>query len=79
MNSPALPLRFFPLRPGVTLEMIGTAGSSGPQRLTAQHDTFERGQCDEFLLRVLDVGALKQIIIKSDGKGLGASWCAGML
>jgi hypothetical protein len=59
---------------GVTLELIGTSGSSGPQRLTAQHDTFERGQCDEFRLRLFDLGLLSQAVVTSDGKGLGASW-----
>ncbi|CAD7695657.1 unnamed protein product, partial [Ostreobium quekettii] len=59
----------------VSLNLCGSEGSTGFQRLWAEHDTFERGKVDEFdLKRLSRVGDMMSLTIRSDGSGTGAAW-----
>ena len=71
----------------VSLRMVGQNGQSGPlklQRPTSDHDDstksddagqlFQRGQTDEFEVDIADIGAVYQIELSHDGRGVGSGW-----
>ena len=58
----------------MSIELRGGLGSSGFYELMAEHNTFERGQTDEFLIRTLGVGEVFEVCVRSDGSGPAPAW-----
>ena len=71
----------------VSLRMVGQNGQSGPlklQRTSSDHDPtkslddadqlFQRGQTDEFEVEIADIGAVFQVELSHDGRGVGSGW-----
>eukprot|EP01048_Picozoa_sp_COSAG05_P003976 COSAG05_NODE_197_length_14521_cov_113.902995_1_plen_1885_part_00 len=59
----------------VTIELIGEGGeTTGPCGLEGGADDFEKGQADEFILEVPDIGKLASINIGHDNSGPGPGW-----
>ena len=71
----------------VSLRMVGQNGQSDLLRLqrsagdtgviAARGDNeqpFQRGQLDEFELEIIDIGAVSQIELSHDGRGVGSGW-----
>lgn len=58
----------------VEVELVGEAGSSGPQALHAGETTFARGKRDDFGLQLPYLGVLKELRVRQDGKGAHPDW-----
>eukprot|EP01046_Picozoa_sp_COSAG06_P033716 COSAG06_NODE_3464_length_5301_cov_4.178201_1_plen_1602_part_01 len=58
----------------VYINLIGESAESGDMILESGQDDFERGQADEFVLEVPELGQLKSIKIGHDSSGPGAGW-----
>jgi hypothetical protein len=62
----------------VFLTLMGTAGHSAEMELLdslAGDDKFERGNTDEFAVRISkDVGDITRIVLRSDASSLGSDW-----
>lgn len=58
----------------VYINLMGESGESSDKVLESGQDDFERGQADEFVLEVPDIGMLKSIKIGHDNSGPGAGW-----
>ncbi|KAI8463909.1 MAG: Lipase/lipooxygenase [Monoraphidium minutum] len=59
---------------GICVQLVGEGGVCGWQPLPATGDTFGRGQEDVFVLRLPDVGPLRQLRVRSDGAGAAPAW-----
>jgi len=58
----------------VWISIIGTEGKVEKANLDNDANNFETGQVDRFKVASLDLGDIKQIIIGTDGSGVGADW-----
>eukprot|EP00736_Rhodelphis_marinus_P000918 Rmarinus@m.27357 len=58
----------------VTIDIIGSNGSTGDRRLDNNKNNFERGRVDTFLLDCSELGRLQKIRIGHDGSGFGSGW-----
>ncbi|KAF5839075.1 Lipase/lipooxygenase [Dunaliella salina] len=55
--------------------VVGSFKDSGWLPLLANHDTFERGQEDVFVLNLPELGAIQSLSLRTDGKSEKPSWC----
>eukprot|EP00798_Chlamydomonas_sp_ICE-L_P013676 gene13676-19564_t len=58
----------------VDINLIGSQGETGFNRLIANYDTFERGVEDSFTLTMHDVGRPAFLIVRCDGTSSKPSW-----
>lgn len=58
----------------VFINLIGEEGESGDKILESGQNDFERGEANEFVLEVPEMGKLKSIKIGHDNSGPGAGW-----
>jgi hypothetical protein len=61
----------------VCINIYGALGDTGKRQLrtSATHmNKFESGQCDEFVVPAVDLGALEKIHIGHDNSGAGPGW-----
>lgn len=55
---------------GVSVDIIGDRGSSGPKQLVdLTKDTFERAQVDDFKIGCRALGQIRKLRIAADGRG----------
>lgn len=60
---------------GVEVNIIGSGGATGWQRLAAGQSAFERGCVDSFRLAGLpDVGQVSKLVVRSDGRAQEPGW-----
>ena len=53
----------------VLIQLFGTSGQSGRQRLSGDQQAFERGQQNEFIVKADGLGQLRKIWIGHDNAG----------
>jgi len=66
--------RFASTSAGVTLQLFGDKGHTGPRPLEGSSRDFERGGIDEFSLEAVDVGEIDHIVVTHDNRGLSPAW-----
>eukprot|EP00873_Tetraselmis_striata_P010472 jgi/Tetstr1/430736/TSEL_020527.t1 len=64
---------------GVSVDLSGPRGKTGPLRLDDSKDNFERGKVDTFTVTAADVGAVEELRVWHDSKGVGAAWHLDMI
>ncbi|MEM7092572.1 MAG: PLAT/LH2 domain-containing protein [Actinomycetota bacterium] len=58
----------------ITIVLRGSEGDAGPYLLDKPGNDFERGDRDEYQVDNGGAGYIRQIVLESDGSGLGADW-----
>ena len=61
----------------VSLVIYGENGDSGELKLEkslTHQNKFERGETDEFVFDLVDLGELSKVKVWHDNKGIGAAW-----
>ncbi|KAJ8306142.1 hypothetical protein KUTeg_016687 [Tegillarca granosa] len=61
----------------VYIQLYGDKGDSGPRRLLqskSNDNKFEKGKCDEFEIKAVDLGNLRKIKVGHDGDEPGSGW-----